>query len=93
VNSADGYEVDAALLGNAFALDPSIVPEMIRTGEMTGHHEKGVGDDTGRHCLSFSHAGRTLRIILDSNGAILSQTIFRTLLTPAHKVGSGKTAG
>lgn len=78
--TADGFVVDAVLLGCAFGLDPAEVPVLMRSGVIKGHHEKGVGADAGRHCLAFSHSGRTFRITLDAAGRIVSQSMSRPIL-------------
>lgn len=80
--TAEGYIIDAGLLGRAFGIDPAAVPELMRSGAIMGHHERGVGPDEGRHCLAFSHAGRTLRITLDEAGRIISQSMYRPIITP-----------
>ena len=80
--TAEGYVVDAGLLGRAFGIDPALVPELMRSGAITGHHERGVGPDEGRHCLAFVHADRTLRITLDEAGRIISQSMYRPIITP-----------
>jgi len=78
--TADGYVVDAVLLGRAFGLDPAEVPALMRYGSIRGHHERGVGADAGRHCLAFSYSGRTFRITLDEAGRIVSQSMSRPIL-------------
>jgi hypothetical protein len=85
VTVTDGrFEVEAALLAQAFALDPATVRDRMRAGEITTRCETGTGSDAGRFRLSFRHAGRVLRLTVDAAGTILSRSSF-----PAQ---AGKTA-
>lgn len=81
---AGGHLVDAALLGAAFGIDPAAVPGLLRAGTITGHHAKGMGADAGRQCLTFRFTGRSLQLIIDDQGTILSKSVFTTLLQPGH---------
>lgn len=77
--SADGFTVDAHVLGAAFGLEPANISERLRTGQITSQCETGVDEDAGRWRLTFFHGGRALRLIVDAEGTILSRATF-----PAH---------
>jgi len=77
--SAEGFTVEAGLLGAAFRLDPAIISERLRSGEITSQCETGVDEDAGRWRLTFYHAGKALRLVVDRKGTILSRSTF-----PAH---------
>ena len=75
--TAEGFVVNAEILGVAFDLDPATVPERSRKSDITSRCEVGVEEDAGRWRLIFYHAGgRALRLTVDSDGAILSRSIF-----------------
>ncbi len=64
-------QIDAVVLGQGLGLEPSRVPELLRSGAITSRCERGVGEDEGRYRLSFFHKGRRLRLITDAAGHIL----------------------
>lgn len=74
--TAEGFVVNAEILGVAFDLDPATVPERLRKSDITSRCEVGVEEDAGRWRLIFYHAGRVLRLTIDSDGAILSRSTF-----------------
>ena len=74
--SAGGFTVPAELVAEAFGLDPSTVPTLMRTGAITSLSETGEGADAGRERLTFFHAGRALRLTLDAEGAIIGKARF-----------------
>ena len=77
--TADGFTVDAELVGRAFGLPPSDVLAKLRDGEITSRCEAGLDDDAGRWRLTFYSGGRALRLVVDENGTILSRSTF-----PSH---------
>ncbi len=72
----NGFEVDAALIADAFGLDPASLQTRMRAGEVTSVCEAGVDADFGRFRLTFRHAGRALRLTVDSKGQILKRATF-----------------
>lgn len=74
--TAEGFLVDAEVLGAAFGLAPATVPERLRTAEITSRCETGVDEDAGRWRLTFYHGGRALRLTVDAKGVILSRSTF-----------------
>ena len=66
-------QVDASVLGESLDLEPSRVPELLRSGAITSRCERGVGADEGRFRLTFFHAGRRLRLVVDPTGRILQR--------------------
>lgn len=71
---ADGFDVDAELIGEGLALAPARVVELLRKGAITSRVERGEGDDAGRWRLSFYHASIRFRLIVDGEGAIVSRS-------------------
>lgn len=74
--TAEGFVVDAEVVGAAFDLDPATVPERLRSGEITSRCETGVDEDAGRWRLTFYCGGRGLRLTVDEKGVILSRATF-----------------
>lgn len=71
---ADGFDVDAELLGRGLSLEPARVVEYLRSGLITSRVERGEGEDAGRWRLSFWHGTTRFRLIVDEAGEILSRT-------------------
>ncbi|GIK97882.1 MAG: hypothetical protein BroJett029_20910 [Alphaproteobacteria bacterium] len=74
--TAQGFEVDADIIGRAFGLDTAALREKMHSGEVTSLCEKGVDADAGRFRLIFRHAGRVLRLTVDGDGRILKHSTF-----------------
>lgn len=82
---AEGFVVDAAVIGRAFRIPPVSVPERMRAGEITSRCETGIDDDAGRFRLTFFCAGRALQLTVDAEGAVLSRATLRVWAPPALK--------
>jgi hypothetical protein len=67
-------QVDASVLGECLGVEPPHVPELLRSGAITSRYEHGIGEDEGRFRLTFFHAGRRLRLIVDAGGRILQRS-------------------
>ena len=76
--TAEGFVVDAEILGTTFGLDPATVPDRLRASEITSRCETGMEEDAGRWRLTFYCGGRALRLTVDAKGAILSRATFST---------------
>jgi len=63
--TAEGFEVDAAIIAAAIGLDPASLQKRMRAGDVVSLCERGEGADAGRFRLTFRHAGRVLRLALD----------------------------
>ena len=74
--TADGFTVDVEVIAAGFALDPEQVADLLRDGRITSRCETGIDDDAGRFRLTFYHAGRALRLIVDFRGTILQRARF-----------------
>ncbi|CAG0949017.1 MAG: hypothetical protein F9K19_18865 [Rhizobiaceae bacterium] len=73
---AEGFVVEAEVIATAFGLAPAEVRARMRDGAITSRCETSVDADTGRYRLTFQHAGRSLRLTVDSDGNILSRATF-----------------
>jgi hypothetical protein len=75
ITIGDGVvQVDAATVAAGLGVDPALVPAYMRDGKITSRYERGVGDDAGRHRLTFFFANRRLRLVLDERGNILQRS-------------------
>jgi hypothetical protein len=71
---SDGtFEVDAAVLGCGLGVDASLVPGLLRAGQITSFCERGVDNDRGRFRLTFFHKSKRLRLVLDELGRVVRQ--------------------
>lgn len=76
--TADGATVDAHDLAPLLGLEPSQVPEKMRSGEITSQSENGVGEDDGRVRLTFWYQDHRIRMICDQDGNVLKTTRIRS---------------
>jgi hypothetical protein len=66
--------VEAAIIAEGLGLAASRMPALIRSGEVTSICERGVGEDQGRYRLTFFHAGKRLRLVVDSEGRLIRRS-------------------
>lgn len=71
---ADGFDVDAELIGEGLKLAPADVVRLLREGAITSRVERGEGEDAGRWRLTFYHASARFRLIVDEEGLVLSRS-------------------
>lgn len=75
ITMTDGQPViDAHDLGPLLGLEPAMVPQKLRDGEITSRFETGVDEDKGRFRLTFYHAGKRIRLTCLEDGTVLSTT-------------------
>lgn len=72
----EGFVVEAALLAEAFGLTEAGVRAAMRAGRIRSRCERGEGADAGRWRLTFEHAGRALRLVVDDSGSLLQRASF-----------------
>lgn len=70
----DAVTVDAAIVASGLGLEPQVVQELMRRGEITGVCEQGIDADAGRHRLTFFYRGRRLRLIVDEFGRVFRRS-------------------
>jgi hypothetical protein len=71
----DSVNIDAALVARGLRLLPKTLLERMRDGKITARCERGVEEDAGRFRLTFFHARRRLRLIVDQEGNVLERTV------------------
>jgi len=74
--SGGGIQFDAAMIADAFALDPATVPGLMRDGRITSKCERGEGEDAGKYRVTFWYGDRALRLTIDEAGNLLSRGSF-----------------
>ncbi len=83
--------IDATVIGRGLGLAPQEVQRLMRDGAITGICEEGVGDDAGRHRVTFFHKGQRLRLIVEDSGRILQHSLIdfgdRPLPDRLHRSG------
>jgi hypothetical protein len=66
-----GIEIDAEFLAKGLGLSVAEMRDLMRAGAITSRSERGIGGDAGLYRLTFFHAGRRLRLIVDSEGRVI----------------------
>jgi len=67
--------VEADLLGASLGIDSSLVPQLMRQGKITSACERGVDADAGTYRLTFFHASRRVRFVVDQAGRIVRRSM------------------
>lgn len=67
--------INASVIAQGLALEPSLVQAMMRKGEITSLCERGVNEDAGRYRLTFFHKSRRFRLIIDETGTVIQRSI------------------
>jgi len=66
--------IDATLIAQGLAIDPSLVQERMREGKITSLCERGTAEDEGRWRLTFFSESRLFRLVVDSRGAVIQRS-------------------
>ncbi|MEX3313955.1 DUF6522 family protein [Sulfitobacter sp. PS-8MA] len=75
IEMQDGQPViDAGDLGPLLGLEPAVVQEKMRRGEITSRYETGAGEDAGRFRLTFFHAVTRLRLTCAADGTVIQRS-------------------
>ena len=77
-----GFLIQAADLGPLLEVEPRLVPELMRTGQITSRSETGAGEDQGRFRLTFRYGGITLRLVVTPEGEVLQRSRIRRAGSP-----------
>lgn len=86
------FVVEATLIAAAFGVAPDRVQGLMRQGAITSRCEEGEGEDAGRWRLTFLHADRALRLIVDGNGAVLKRATFPVRPRPSDAIPAERPA-
>ena len=69
--SQSGPVIDAADLAKFLELDPEVVRQLMRAGEITSLFETGIDADAGTHRLTFGYGSTKIRLVCDTEGNVL----------------------
>ncbi len=69
--------IDAALIAKDLGLEPAVVLDCVRTGQLTAVYERGIAEDAGRCRLTFAYERRRLRLIIEETGQVLERSAAR----------------
>ena len=72
--------IDAADLGPLIGLDPALIPQKMRSGEITSRSETGIEEDAGRMRLIVYFDQKRIRLTCSEDGTVIS-----TSTTPVGK--------
>jgi len=67
-------QVDATIVAEGLAIDPSLVQERMREGTITSLCERGTEEDEGRWRVTFFSASRVFRLVVDGRGAVIERS-------------------
>lgn len=70
------FQVDAALLTEAFDLPEDEIRARMRDGRITSRCERGEDEHQGRWRLTFHHEEKAVRLIVDDAGEVLTRASF-----------------
>src|SRR5919197_5980874 len=71
----DSLHINASVIAQGLALEPSRVQAMMRKGEITSLCERGVNEDAGRYRLTFFHKSRSFSVVVDGTGTVIQRSI------------------
>jgi hypothetical protein len=78
IELAEGaVKVDAAVIATDLGLRPEGVLNALRDRTLTAVCEQGLEQDSGRWRLTFYHADRRLRLVIDQAGRVLERSAVR----------------
>lgn len=76
MRDGDDFIVDAELIGEIFGLSTDEVQARMRSGDITSVCEAGEAEDEGRWRLTFRHADKACRLVIDEKGTLLQRVSF-----------------
>src|SRR5665213_1688183 len=84
--------VDAAIVAEGLAIEPSLVQERMRAGTITSLCERGIDEDSGRYRLTFFSEHRLFRLVVDQKGNVIQRSAIdfsdRPIPNSARKPGA-----
>lgn len=67
------FEVDAILIAEGLKLPIELLLTEMRRGIVYSTTERGIGDDEGRHRLTFRYRHRVFRLCVTTSGDIVTE--------------------
>ena len=74
VNPSHAVEIDGAFVARGLGLEVPEFRQLMDRRQITVLCERGTGKDAGLYRASFYHAGRRLRLVVDSDGVPVDDT-------------------
>ncbi len=75
VEFADGaFTIEATVIAEGFAIDPTLVQRWMREGKITCRCERGVDQDAGHYRLTFLYDSRRFHLIVDEAGNLVERS-------------------
>ena len=71
----DAFLVDAALIGQLLHVSASLIPTLMREGQITSACERGIDEHEGQFRLTFFYRNRLARLSTDLAGRILRRSV------------------
>jgi Family of unknown function (DUF6522) len=68
-------QIDAAIIGEGFGIEPALVQTLMREGKITSRHERGIDEDAGRRRLTFFLEHRRLSLVVDEAGNVIQRSV------------------
>lgn len=75
--AGDAVNVEAEAIAADLGLSPEGVLDALRDKRLTAVCEQGLEQDAGRWRLTFYHATRRLRLVIDHTGRVLERSAVR----------------
>lgn len=67
-------QIDADIIGRGLGLEAETVRTLMRERKITSLCERGEKEDAGRYRLTFFHAGKRFRLVIDATGGIVQSS-------------------
>jgi len=68
-------QIDATIVAEGLAIDPSLVQERMREGTITSLCERGTEEDDGCWRLTFFSTSRLFRFVVDGRGVVIERSV------------------
>lgn len=66
--------IDATTIAEGLGIEPALVQVWMRQGRITARCERGLDEDAGRYRLTFFHASRRFRLVVDEEGNAIQRS-------------------
>ena len=68
--NAREMEIDAGIVAAGLGIDPVQLQALMQAGKISVLCERGVGEDQGRHRVTYYQGERRFRVLIDRSGRI-----------------------
>ena len=67
-------QIDAEIVAEGLGIEPPLLKERMRDGQITTLSERGIEADNGRYRVSFFSEHRRFRLVVDQTGTIIQRS-------------------